>query len=363
MQSQAGLLDSAPETKFLSEEKLEEFVWQNLASLLDLQSLHKQFYVDRNYCDILAVNQDSELVIIELKNTEDRYVVSQLVRYYDALLSHKPSSDLVDYSKRVHLIAIAPSFHRDNLVDQKYCQLDVRLLRFLINQEADGIYFELFDEQDKKINKIPISFATSSTQHAIPEASRAFKNFVSKLIQDDHEFVYGLRERILSLDSKIKEETRSGSFIYGRGRNFPCAKLGSKALLYGKEKSFHLEISLLLPINLRPNREARLGRLVLTNQIAPIQSIATLKYTKLLYVPIGTRRKSYHDNWDVQQYIWLYLKSRYYPEADYSDAFEVMEKYIEEVLKVNIPQDQFRPLNFLIELSFFYWRQRASKSC
>ena len=363
MQSQAGLLDSALETKFLSEEKLEEFVWQNLASLLDLQSLHKQFYVDRNYCDILAVNQDSELVIIELKNTEDRYVVSQLVRYYDALLSHKPSSDLVDYSKRVHLIEIAPSFHRDNLVDQKYCQLDVRLLRFSINQEADGTYFELLDEQDKKINKIPISFAIPSTQHVIPEASRAFKNFVSKLIQDDQEFVYELRERILSLDSKIKEETKSSYFAYGRGKNLICAGIGGRSSTYGQKKALHGEISLWLPTNVRSSGEPRIGRLVVSNSIYPIQSISTLDHTELLYVPVGTKRKSYHRNWGIQQYIWLYLERRYYPEANYSDAFEVMEKYIEEVLKVNIPQDQFRPLNFLIELSFFYWRQRASKSC
>lgn len=363
MQSQAGLLDSALETKFLSEEKLEEFVWQNLASLLDLKSLHKQFYVDRNYCDILAVNQDSELVIIELKNTEDRYVVSQLVRYYDALLSHKPSSDLVDYSKRVHLIAIAPSFHRDNLVDQKYCRLDVRLLRFSISQEADNTCFELFDEQDRKISKIPISFSTPDAQHAIPEASRAFKNFVSKLIQDDQEFIYGVRERILSLDSKIKEEAKSGYFAYSRSKNLICAEIGGRSSTYSQKKGLHGEISLWLPTNLSSVREPRIGRLIVSNSVFPIQSISTLDYTKLLYIPVGTKRKSYHRNWDIQQYIWLYLRSRYYPEANYSDAFEFMENYIEEVLKVNIPQDQFRPLNFLIELSFFYWRQRASKSC
>jgi RecB family endonuclease NucS len=59
------------------------------------------------------VDENKRLVVLELKNGEDRYVVQQLTRYYDALLEHKPFADRVDYDRPVRLIAITPKFHRD----------------------------------------------------------------------------------------------------------------------------------------------------------------------------------------------------------------------------------------------------------
>ncbi|NES03910.1 MAG: hypothetical protein F6K22_14290 [Okeania sp. SIO2F4] len=50
-----------------------------------------------------------------MKNIEDRGIVQQLTRYYDALLDEKPFSDKVDYQQPARLVAITPSFHRDNL--------------------------------------------------------------------------------------------------------------------------------------------------------------------------------------------------------------------------------------------------------
>ena len=80
-----ALIQSGQSWKFRTESDLEEEVWHNLPKMLNLKPLHRQFSIDGKFCDLLAVDKADRLVIIELKNVEDRYVVQQLVRYYDAI--------------------------------------------------------------------------------------------------------------------------------------------------------------------------------------------------------------------------------------------------------------------------------------
>ncbi|MCU0547674.1 MAG: hypothetical protein MUE44_36870 [Oscillatoriaceae cyanobacterium Prado104] len=64
-----------------------------------------------------------------------------LTRYYHALLESKPFADRVNYDRPVHLIAIAPKFHRDNFTDRKYNQLILQFLEFAIVPDAEKLYF------------------------------------------------------------------------------------------------------------------------------------------------------------------------------------------------------------------------------
>lgn len=63
---------------FANEAALEDFVWTNLKSLFNLTPLKRQFFVRGEVCDILAVDDNRQLVVLELKNIEDRYIVQQL---------------------------------------------------------------------------------------------------------------------------------------------------------------------------------------------------------------------------------------------------------------------------------------------
>lgn len=98
--------------EFASEAALEDFVWANLESFLGLTPLKQQYPCLGEICDILAVNKNKQLVILELKNTEDRYVVQQLTRYYENLLEVKPFQENIDYDNPIRLVAIAPSLLR-----------------------------------------------------------------------------------------------------------------------------------------------------------------------------------------------------------------------------------------------------------
>jgi RecB family endonuclease NucS len=118
---------------FGSEATLEDFVWINLQKLFDLTPLKRQYQCNNEISDILAVDDRKRLVVLELKNVEDRYLIPQLTRYYANLLVEKPFSQEIDYSLPIRLIAIAPNYHRHNLIDISYSRLKFELFQFSIS--------------------------------------------------------------------------------------------------------------------------------------------------------------------------------------------------------------------------------------
>jgi RecB family endonuclease NucS len=101
----AALRKTGAGWEFASVAALEDFIWENLQQLLGFTPLKRQYTVKNEVCDILALDEQNQLVIIELKNAEDRYVIQQLTRYYDNLLDEKPFLEQIDYSQPVRLIA------------------------------------------------------------------------------------------------------------------------------------------------------------------------------------------------------------------------------------------------------------------
>lgn len=123
--------------EFKSESDLENFIIIHLEELLGLRAIAKQYRVNGEICDVLAVDSNQNLSIIELKNAEDRYVVQQLTRYYHNLKVVKPEieGNRHYYSKPIQLIAIAPSFHKHNFIDKQYNQLKIYFWQFTIEQD------------------------------------------------------------------------------------------------------------------------------------------------------------------------------------------------------------------------------------
>ena len=128
---------------FPSEAALEDFAWANLPQLLGLTPLKRQYFINGQICDILALGKNQQLVVLELKNTEDRYIVKQLTRYYHALLEEKPFSKEINYEQPIRLVAIAPSFHRDNYIDRKYNHLSIEFLQFKLLADDDKCYLQV----------------------------------------------------------------------------------------------------------------------------------------------------------------------------------------------------------------------------
>lgn len=119
---------------FQSELHLEDYIEDNFQKIFpDLALVKRQHNIKMQRCDLLCLTKSAKQpVIIELKNEEDRGLVSQLTRYRKAILQEQPFSDIIDYSLPVKLIAIAPSFHEDNYTDKEASKFE------------DNIYFYEF---------------------------------------------------------------------------------------------------------------------------------------------------------------------------------------------------------------------------
>ena len=103
------------------------------------------------------MSRNNELAIVELKNTEDRYIIQQRTRYYEAVLEDRPFVEEVNYQLPVRLIAIAPQFHQHNFIDQKYNRLTFELFTFrILATEHDSFCFGLSDLDSKQKVKVDI---------------------------------------------------------------------------------------------------------------------------------------------------------------------------------------------------------------
>ena len=211
--------------KFDSEAELEDFVWDNLNSLLSLTPLKRQFYAKTEVCDILAIGQNRQLVVLELKNTEDRYIVQQLTRYYENLLEEKPFKTEVDYDQPIRLVAISPRFHRHSFIDLKYHNLDFQLILFEIIQEESTLYLNLKNINELKNSKVRISYpedyiidSSENVSHSIkiPRTTKALQRMIETQSIDKQSIILKIREKILRFDERMAEKSTDVTITYGK---------------------------------------------------------------------------------------------------------------------------------------------------
>ncbi|MBE9226522.1 DUF91 domain-containing protein [Phormidium sp. LEGE 05292] len=214
--------------EFASEAALEDFIWLNLVQLFGLTPLKRQYSVDGQICDILALGESQELVVLELKNVEDRYVVQQLTRYYHALCEEKTFSERIDYEKPVRLIAVAPSFHRDNFTDRKYHHLSIEFWQFTVLADSEKFYLQLKNVENDKITKLEIPFQEKESNDDIPEPPRAFFKLLVNCTESEKQEILKVRHKILRFDPRMEEIYSLGSVQYGKQKGKTtklCAEL------------------------------------------------------------------------------------------------------------------------------------------
>lgn len=214
--------------EFASEQALEDFVWSRLEELLQLRPFQRQYTVMGEICDILALSADGQLTILELKNTEDRYVIQQLTRYYANLLEERPFPDEIDYGKPVRLIAIAPTFHRHNHIDRQYSRLSFEFIQVAIVQE-DQFYLELRFEGEVSQ---PVRAVLPYQESPLNRQSEDWADVPELLIKwlgacsavEQQAFIR-TRQQILKFDSRVQEIVEAKSIQYGTGKTKLCAEI------------------------------------------------------------------------------------------------------------------------------------------
>lgn len=333
MLSSAALNKTGSGWEFANEEALEDFVEVHLQSLLGLTVIKRQFTVNEQRCDIIAVDENKRLVVLELKNGEDRYVVQQLTRYYDALLEHQPFADRVDYDLPVRLIAIAPKFHKDNFTDRKYHGLFFQFLQFAIVLFEDNLNLQLKDVDNEQMSQVEIKYQPRESTDNIPSPPREFRNLIKNFIDDEQQLIWRIREKILRFDTRMQEIICSKSISYGKGKSKLCAQICVDRR--AGEGYIRPALMLWLPLSPWTDNCNRVGRMAIYNRKKnDALSLSKIdEYSYLRHWPVGSR----------------------YSASDWQAQTWDLKHYVTEITK---QKNEFNFLNLLINLSLEKWLQR-----
>jgi RecB family endonuclease NucS len=347
MLSGAALRKTGAGWQFASEAALEDFVWANLKQLLGLTPLKQQYSVKGQFCDILAVDENKRLVVLELKNTEDRYIVQQLTRYYDALIEEKPFKEEIDYAKLIGLVAIAPSFHRDNFTDRKYNSLLIELLHLEIFADEGNLYLQLKGIENGKVSQIQLPPQERDISENLPSVPRQLQNFLAKCDKSsdkEREAVLRIRRKILSFDNRMKEVVKANRIEYGDGKSNSCAEFYFSNAFSGFQGRPNLFLK--LP---EPNpyyRETLLRMHIWTDRDWD-------SFSRIIYYPrafISSKNRGYC-SWEFPSFVELIERAANTERMD-RQVKRCYQNY-EKLIKI-----QTNSLELLVEISLGKWLER-----
>ncbi|MBW4574769.1 MAG: hypothetical protein KME08_05735 [Aphanothece sp. CMT-3BRIN-NPC111] len=267
--------------RFQSETDLENYIETNFNEIFpDFVLLKRQHSIKMQRCDLFGcAKSNKQPVIIELKNEEDRYIVSQLIRYRKAILTDKPFADEIDYSLPVKLVAIAPSFHEDNYTDKEASKFenDLCFWAFRVENQNNSGKFKLCDNTydiPYPIFGLPDVPASSDVAGNILPAFTL--NFVGKLPTEYiNDFIY-LRSLFMS-QPKIKEMVSPSysKILYGTGQGENHKKL---AEITNTNKSVCL--FLWLPTHVKTNIKIPVARFgfILAKDNSPLSKTSIIEW-------------------------------------------------------------------------------------
>ncbi|MBD2205226.1 hypothetical protein H6G33_06265 [Calothrix sp. FACHB-1219] len=255
------LIYAGEKLRFQSEMDLEDYIEENFEKIFtDLILVKRQFGIKMQRCDLLCSHKISKQpVLIELKNEEDRGLVSQLIRYRKALLLEMPFENIIDYSLPVNLIAIAPIFHEDNYTDKESSKFEdnIYFYEFSLELNNQSGLFKI----DDCVYDIPYPIFGLSKNRADDELSNitlpAFtSNFRSKLPQECKYDFTNLRA-LLMAQPNVKEmvSTTYRKVLYGTGEGQNHKKI---AEITNTGKGIYL--FLWLPTNVKTNIKIPVAR-------------------------------------------------------------------------------------------------------
>lgn len=270
--------------KFQSEEHLENYIEENFNQIFpDLVLIKRQHSINTQRCDLLCSTKlEKQPVIIELKNEEDRGLISQLTRYRKALLIEKPFAEQIDYSLPVKLIAIAPTFHYDNYTDKEaskfednFClwefNIDIEqnkdIAQFNLSGKTYDIPYPIFGLSGKNLN---------SELYSKSLPTFAFE-FYLRLDQKYEKDFQALRNQLIA-QAKVKEmvSTSYRKVLYGTGEGKNHKKLAEITNTPGK----NVCLFLWLPTSVDTKSERPVARFgfVLKNSSNPLSNDSIVEW-------------------------------------------------------------------------------------
>ncbi|MBD2139309.1 hypothetical protein H6F32_17435 [Anabaena sp. FACHB-1237] len=313
----------------------------------DIIPLERQFMIAEEYTVILAKTKNSQLVVLEITETEDPDIINQLTHYYHYLKIEQPFQDQINYNLPIRLIAIAPNFHKHNFIDRLYNILQFELIRFAIINDSENInnfHLHLYLENNHQItiNKtIPLVNQELEEKAEIAKLSnlQLFKlkgqvnsprkvlvNFLDKLSPVTKIEILKLREQMLTSNQRVKEIKDGRSIFYGLSKTKPCCQFKLFSSTTSRNLD-HLQCYLWLPIpkrfirfNKASNKISGTGRMYLGFD-ADFQTIQTITYWTIM--------NRYANETPISMNIYL-------DEIGLDQEYQKVEKLFDLAVKLNL---------------------------
>ena len=293
--------------------------------------------------------------MLELKNSEDRYIIQQLTRYYDNLLDIMPFQGEVDYEKPIKLVAIAPIFHRHNLIDRKHSKLEIDFLQLKVIESDTKFYLHLKDIDSDQIFDIDIPYQKIdivSNENLAPPP-RLLLDWLGSCTGDEQQGILKMRDKILLFDKRMKEVIDSKRINYGRGKTKICAEL-----CFDK-KSHKVVLFLRLPLVNGWREKKPLGRMRIWTDGKTVSHVG--------HVAEGFGRMKLKSEWkQIPRSDW----PRNFQESDsynslvpieitgYMSCIKLPTESIEITLESVEQETEYLSLDALVDIALEKWRER-----
>ncbi len=220
------LKKTANKWEFSSEQVLEDFIWNNLGNLFGLIPLMRRYTVFREIRNILAQDSNGQLVVIKIKNSQNRGIVQQLTRCYAQLIEQKPFFEQIDYDRQIRILAITPSFHKDSLLDKEYHKLLFEFWQFEIVEETNNLFLQVKNLDNSQAIKceVPQKVAAVSPITTIHPEPPELQTITQQCNSQQQAEILRMRNHILK-HIGMQETIFPGSIKYGRGKSKLCAEI------------------------------------------------------------------------------------------------------------------------------------------
>lgn len=108
-------------------------------------------------------------------------------------------------------------YHEHNLIDRKYSKLIIDFVSFSIVREEQDFYLELKSEDNKKVKQIITQVEQQNYPTNIPEVPKKLLNLLKQYSPQQQAKIISVREKILTFDNRLQENSTSTGFRYGNG--------------------------------------------------------------------------------------------------------------------------------------------------
>lgn len=191
-----------PNRSFKSEKEIQNFFEQNLETLLGIRFIKTEYVIDGEYSgriDSLGLDENNCPVIIEYKKEKGQNILSQVLFYFNWLVSHKGDFEMLCLKKFGKVIDIDWSSPRAICIARDFAKYD----DYAINQipiNIELMKYRLFDD-----NLLVLEMASKTSKQKTINSNSSIANSTNSISEKNSRTRPTMQEMVDKASPKILE--------------------------------------------------------------------------------------------------------------------------------------------------------------